>query len=103
MLWWGKGGETLWGGKGGETLWGANRGGEPPWPGVRGLVDPREPVFGWLGEARQVDDECPEHWIRMEAPDIRSMMAGGHKRHQMVAIENRQSEYVVAGIVAPAR
>jgi len=66
-------------------------------------VDPREPVFGWLGEVQRVDDECPEPRIWRETVDIRSMMVGGHKRCQMVAIENRPAEYVVTGIVALAR
>ena len=60
---------------------------------LEGLVDSRELVLGWLGEAQQVDDECPEHRIQREMADIRHMMAGGHKRHQMAAIENWRAEY----------
>ena len=67
------------------------------------LVDPREPVFGWLGEAQRVDDECPEPRIQRETVDIRSMMAGEHKCCQMVAIVNRPAEYVVTRIVALAQ
>ena len=70
---------------------------------LEGLVDSREPVLGWLGEAQRVDDECLEHRIQSEMADIRHMMAGGHKHCQMVAIENWRAEYAVTGIVALAR
>ena len=70
---------------------------------LEGLVDSREPVLGWLREAQQVDDECPEHRIWREIANIRHIMAGGHKHCQMAAIENQRAEYAVTGIVALAR